>query len=845
MGKNSARGLNFDITASTAKFQRDMNKAKDIARNSGVGIGKSLSPIQNISKGVTKSITAMSKSVVGLGAAYLTLNTVKDAVKTFAEFESAMTAVNTILNLDREDLESLSAEARKAAVAVGDTPKGFADAMYQAVSAGVEYDKVIAVTTRATKLAKAGFTDTATAIDLVTTVMNSYGDAAGDINNITDILLNTQNRGKTTIAELGQSFGMAIPQAAVLGVKFEVLAGAVQTMTARGIDTATTMTSIRALMTALSAPTDLQKKKYQELGIAWSEARLSGDGMVSLLKEIIDRSGGSIEALTQLGINQRALNAALSLGGQGFDHFTESIQSNTEAAGTLNTSFAQVSENLEEKVKKLAAAWDNFAIVLVNSVSPALGFVVDQTEDLLEAITLLMDNSELKLDLKEAEKQLNHFWGRYESLSEIVVKDKEKLENINKKLAELESLSAKNTSQRLQESIKYYTEEKKAAEENVAEMERRALAAQDQARVWNVAVNDIKKALRGEKDAIEETGDAAIDASNKIGDAADSQINDSNQTTEETLSGLEERIAGYSRYSSEIDTVLNSMLATEEDINRKRVESYLESINRMKEIDAERSASRQADNEEWLKTDYELAAERIANYQQYTNAAANLADNLLAAQNANVDNQLNKEITAAQRSYNVQKALIEKRYTENGELSEAGIQKMNELEEGHAALVENLETKALQQKQQNARRLKTIRIAQAIANTAAAVVEALPNLILAGIVAASGAAQIATIRAQPYAKGGIVDEPTFFKSNNQLSVMGEAGKEAIMPVTRTSKGDLGVRVVLPEGAGGTNVLNMNLSFNGNVMEREYVERTVVPILQEGARKGFNKLMVKK
>jgi len=60
---------------------------------------------------------------------------------------------------------------------------------------------------------------------------------------------------------------------------------------------------------------------------------------------------------------------------------------------------------------------------------------------------------------------------------------------------------------------------------------------------------------------------------------------------------------------------------------------------------------------------------------------------------------------------------------------------------------------------------------------------------------------------QAFAKGGtftnkVVDQPTMFKFAKGTGLMGEAGPEAIMPLTRTADGDLGVRTV-----GASSVVN--------------------------------------
>lgn len=48
-------------------------------------------------------------------------------------------------------------------------------------------------------------------------------------------------------------------------------------------------------------------------------------------------------------------------------------------------------------------------------------------------------------------------------------------------------------------------------------------------------------------------------------------------------------------------------------------------------------------------------------------------------------------------------------------------------------------------------------------------------------------------RVMPFASGGIVSGPTYFPMRNGLGLMGEAGPEAILPLSRGADGRLGVR----------------------------------------------------
>ncbi|UWQ92957.1 phage tail tape measure protein [Aliisedimentitalea scapharcae] len=62
-------------------------------------------------------------------------------------------------------------------------------------------------------------------------------------------------------------------------------------------------------------------------------------------------------------------------------------------------------------------------------------------------------------------------------------------------------------------------------------------------------------------------------------------------------------------------------------------------------------------------------------------------------------------------------------------------------------------------------------------------------------------------RVMPFANGGVVSGPVTFPMRGGMGLMGEAGPEAIMPLTRGADGRLGVRA---QGGGAVNVV-MNIS----------------------------------
>lgn len=81
------------------------------------------------------------------------------------------------------------------------------------------------------------------------------------------------------------------------------------------------------------------------------------------------------------------------------------------------------------------------------------------------------------------------------------------------------------------------------------------------------------------------------------------------------------------------------------------------------------------------------------------------------------------------------------------------------------------------------------------------------NGLLSGIMPFANGAAFSQGRVTPFAKGGVVAQPTSFPMRGGTGLMGEAGPEAIMPLTRGPDGKLGVQ---SQGAGRAVTVVMNI-----------------------------------
>lgn len=81
------------------------------------------------------------------------------------------------------------------------------------------------------------------------------------------------------------------------------------------------------------------------------------------------------------------------------------------------------------------------------------------------------------------------------------------------------------------------------------------------------------------------------------------------------------------------------------------------------------------------------------------------------------------------------------------------------------------------------------------------------NGVLSGMMPFEKGGSFAQGRIMPFAKGGVVSSPTQFPMRGGTGLMGEAGPEAIMPLTRGADGSLGVAA---SGGGRSVTVVMNI-----------------------------------
>lgn len=348
--------LNFDTQIDTSGFKEGTNKLNKLGKSAVDGVSNTL-------KAVGASVAAVSASLVGLGT---------EAVKLGSTYEDSLNKVATIADTSVKSISELSAEVKKLSSEVGVSADQLNEAVYQAISAGADTAKAVDLVAVGTKAAKAGFTDTTTAVDALTSVINAYGMATEDADDIANKFLITQNLGKTSFGEMSSYIGAVIPTAAAAGMSVDELLASISSLTANSIKTPQAMTTLNSALSNIIKPSSEAAKLAEELGINFSASELKAVGWANFLNEIAEATDGDTDKMAQLFGSVEALKAMLILTGEGADEFANALNEMGTNTTALDEAYETMADSLSAQMDKMKVAAENLGTSFYDSIADPL-----------------------------------------------------------------------------------------------------------------------------------------------------------------------------------------------------------------------------------------------------------------------------------------------------------------------------------------------------------------------------------------------------------------------------------------------------------------------------------------
>ena len=183
--------------------------------------GKKIEKAGDTITGAGKAIMPVSTAVAGLGAA---------AVKTSADFDSAMSQVAAVSGATGDDFDALREKAREMGSKTKFSASEAAEAMNYMAMAGWKTEDMLGGIEGIMNLAAASGEDLATTSDIVTDALTAFGLTAQDSGHFADLLAAASSNANTNVSMMGETFKYCAPIAGALGYTAEDTAEAIGLM---------------------------------------------------------------------------------------------------------------------------------------------------------------------------------------------------------------------------------------------------------------------------------------------------------------------------------------------------------------------------------------------------------------------------------------------------------------------------------------------------------------------------------------------------------------------------------------------------------------------------------------
>ena len=365
--------------------------AKDVG-DSASDIGDSIG--DGFEEGTDQASTAIDALAQALLAAGVTASVkaitdaLMDCTQASMEFETAMAKVGTIADESQKPLGDMRNEILALSSETGKSVGELAEATYQAISASVATESAVDFVGTANKLAVGGFSDTTTAVDILTTAINAYGMSADDASKISDVLITTQNLGKTSVAQLGASMGMVIPLAAAYNMNLEDLAASYALLTANGTQTAQATTYVKAALNELGSTSSVVGSTLKKkTGKTFAELMAEGNSLGDVLQVLADSVDGDTTAFNNMWSSSEAGVGMLSILNSGTSKYNSLVQAMEGSTGAATTAFEKMSETGEFAQQRFQNATENLKIAIGDELAPVLMELQQSGADAMEWAT--------------------------------------------------------------------------------------------------------------------------------------------------------------------------------------------------------------------------------------------------------------------------------------------------------------------------------------------------------------------------------------------------------------------------------------------------------------------------
>ncbi len=333
---------------------------------------------------LSKALTAAGITAIIVGITH----SLMEASEAASVFEVGMKKISTIADTSKGSLTQISSDITALSMETGVFADSLEEAAYSALSASVDTANTVEFTATATKLAGGGFTSSATAVDVLTTALNAYKLEASQAERISDMLITTQNLGKTTVDELAASVGKVIPLASAYGVKMDNLSAAYAELTKGGIATAEAGTYLKSMLNELGdSGSMVSAVLLEQTGYSFAQLMNQGHSLGDVMAVLGESVNGNAGAFNELWSSSEAGIGALSLYNAGAEQFNTTLAAMQNSIGATDAAYETMTDTTAHTQEELSNAANNLKISIGQNINPLVERMYGLGTDILNGIS--------------------------------------------------------------------------------------------------------------------------------------------------------------------------------------------------------------------------------------------------------------------------------------------------------------------------------------------------------------------------------------------------------------------------------------------------------------------------
>lgn len=288
------------------------------------------------------------------------------AVKTYADFDQAMSGVRAQLGGTGADMGKLEAAIRDAGSSTVFSSTEAAEAAEELAKAGLTASDIMGgALAGALSLAATDNIALADAATYSANAMQTFGLQAGDVGHIADVLANGSLLSTASVKSLAQGMSQAGLVAKSMGLSLEDTVGTLAAFDQAGLKGSDAGTSLKTMLTALANPSEKAASTMEELGINVYDAQGNFIGLEGLAGQLQSRLGGLTQQQRNAALATifgsdaiRAANVLYTQGADGIKGWIDGVNK----SGTAALIAAQKQNNWKGDLEKLQGALQDFFI---------------------------------------------------------------------------------------------------------------------------------------------------------------------------------------------------------------------------------------------------------------------------------------------------------------------------------------------------------------------------------------------------------------------------------------------------------------------------------------------------